>query len=745
MSYFHFSRIAVVFYLVFFFSIIPFSAGQDLLATSTKENHDEENAPFKISVNVSEVRLDVVVVDNKGRPVTDLTAADFEVYQNKMPQEVTSSIYISNQVEDSARLGPAASLKDAPNLSPLSIPATTLKKEDVRRTIVFIVDSLSMKFEHLSYARASIKGFLEKQMLPGDLVAVIRTGYGNSALNFFSSDKSQISRRVDGIPYEPPMSNEETEKILYRIYDNQLSTLSFSIHALKDMPGRKIVFFMTSLPNIFNPLPDFTKSTEDVLRVPARESERKTNYYEIYAAPFDRLADDALRAGVVVYSLDVRGLEYYEPGDPRDLEKTDASNPLPEKTGGTYIQNSNFFRDGIGEAANNMIAGYYLVSYIPPASTFERRSKDIYHRVNIKVKRKGAVVHTRDGFYGRTEIETDSVAPPVNHLANAIFSPFLYTDLNVNIAAGYVKGPKSGNTGIYPDYLLRAWIHLDPKDIKIVATEGDSARIVLETICLTSGINGYVQDSREMKYTFDIQSENIPLIQEQGIRFSLLLPVKKPGAYTVHIAIRDADSGKVGSAYQFVEIPDLKKKGMNLSSIFMLTSTDDLNWMRSDVINELAKGEFSPILHESGIRSPALRTYVQGDSFNTLTMLYNADAKAIANSEIEIQSILYKDGKEFLRSEPKSVIPDKTEEPDSISLLQSLIAGPDMSPGDYVLQRLATDKKNSQKRDEEGGVFSENQGLFSKMIRSYLGGEKNYNKKGVASQTMSFTVAETVE
>ena len=123
-------------------------------------------------------------------------------------------------------------------------------------------------------------------------------------------------------------------------------------------------------------------------------------------------------------------------------------------------------------------------------------------------------------------------------------------------------------------------------------------------------------------------------------------------------------------------------------------------------------------------------------------MLYNADAKAIANSEIEIQSILYKDGKEFLRSEPKSITPDKTEKSDGISLLQSLTTGPDMPPGDYVLQRLVTDKKNSQKRDEEGGVFAESQGLFSRILRAYLNEDKNYNKKGVASQTMSFTVIE---
>jgi len=72
------------------FIILPICVGQGVPAKPKTESESESDKidPYKISVNVSEVRLDVVVLDNKGRPITDLTAEDFEVYQDRRLQEV---------------------------------------------------------------------------------------------------------------------------------------------------------------------------------------------------------------------------------------------------------------------------------------------------------------------------------------------------------------------------------------------------------------------------------------------------------------------------------------------------------------------------------------------------------------------------------------------------------------------------------------------------------------------------------
>jgi hypothetical protein len=135
-----------------------------------------------------------------------------------------------------------------------------------------------------------------------------------------------------------------------------------------------------------------------------------------------------------------------------------------------------------------------------------------------------------------------------------------------------------------------------------------------------------------------------------------------------------------------------------------------------------------------------------GDNLQTLAMLYNADAKDIARSEIEIQSILYRDGVEVLRGESRPVTQEESEKyPDGIPFLRKLTMGSDMQPGDYLLQMLATDKKNSEKRDNEGVAVKKEGGLLSKIISAYINdpkGDSENTDKGVASQTLRFTVAE---
>ena len=75
------------------------SPGQERPATDRGETSSDgnEKSNFAISVNVNEVRLDAVVLDGKQRQITDLTADDFEIYQDGVLQEINSCMYISNQ------------------------------------------------------------------------------------------------------------------------------------------------------------------------------------------------------------------------------------------------------------------------------------------------------------------------------------------------------------------------------------------------------------------------------------------------------------------------------------------------------------------------------------------------------------------------------------------------------------------------------------------------------------------------
>ena len=713
-------RLTVISCFLLFFICSPFSAGQDISAESAAENTTESTLiePFRIKLDVNEVRLDVVALDKKtGNPVTDLTADDFEVYQNGKRQDILSSVFVD--IQSGVATQTSVSRKNSRKLPPL--PAIDLKKEDVRRTIVFVIDDLSMRFESTHYAKMAIRNFVEKQMQQGDLVAIIRTGYGNSAFQMFLSDRRELLARIDSMRLT--IKNDDSADYFSKIYDSQLSIFSYSIRALKDMPGRKSLIVMTEDTEIHTSLMSSIPSLN--AEKPGSFDDKGIDFNAQYSERFSNLSDEALRAGVVVNFLNINGLsnfksnmadaavasrekatmqpgaswngrtalaEYNSPGDP---SVSHGLNPLPAKTGGVLIKDSNFFLDGIGKETDSLMRGYYLISYVPPPSTFDRDSGELYHQIRIKVKRKNVEVYTRDGFFNRPEDKTDD-AVLKNTLFDAIISPFKYANLEVNMAAGYSRDAKAG-------YFVRSWIHLDPKDVKIAATEDGGGRIDLEVVCLTSDINGNVYDLVEAKYAFNIEPEkkveNTAWIQKHGIRFAMLLPVKKPGSYYVRTAVQDTESGHIGSAYQYVEIPDLGKKGLALSSMFMITSDADLNWLISDAAGGLASGLFFPVFQAEEVRSPALRTYAMGNKLQTLAMIYNADEKAVADSEILTQSVLYKDGEELMRGVTRPGVPGGAGSLEGIPIGQTLTMGSDLTPGDYVLELVVIDKKNSGRKE----------------------------------------------
>ena len=210
------------------------------------------------------------------------------------------------------------------------------------------------------------------------------------------------------------------------------------------------------------------------------------------------MADEALRENAVIHTLDVRGLE--APGTPgvpgnivdagtpkrtenmvttdsvmvppwvRDFEKASKEIPLSEKTGGVFLKDSNFFLNGIGSAYEEL-AGYYLLSYVPPKSTFQSGKDDLYHRIKIRVKRRSSQVHTRDGFFATTD---SNIGPPQiqDQLQQAIYSPFQNNDLKVSLTAGYINDPKYG-------YVLRSWLYLDGGNLEFTEDPDGSGLVSL--------------------------------------------------------------------------------------------------------------------------------------------------------------------------------------------------------------------------------------------------------------------------
>src|SRR5581483_9656857 len=118
-----------------------------------------------VRVRTTEVALDVVVKDKKGRPVKDLTAADFEVYEDGVRQRIESFRFV---VRDAPAVITAPERKaDKPAPTPVPQPTGNPSTPGV---VALVFDRLSP--EARSLARKAGMAYVQEAMAAGDYTGV---------------------------------------------------------------------------------------------------------------------------------------------------------------------------------------------------------------------------------------------------------------------------------------------------------------------------------------------------------------------------------------------------------------------------------------------------------------------------------------------------------------------------------------------------------------------------------------------
>jgi hypothetical protein len=115
--------------------------------------------------------VDAIVTDSRDGPVRDLTGADFRVLLDGKPQEIKFCNFIQAGVRASGAAPqplPAPVSKKLHAAQP-AMPGVSIKREEVRRTIVLYVDDLAMSSESIPGIRRGLRKFVEEQVEPGDL------------------------------------------------------------------------------------------------------------------------------------------------------------------------------------------------------------------------------------------------------------------------------------------------------------------------------------------------------------------------------------------------------------------------------------------------------------------------------------------------------------------------------------------------------------------------------------------------
>ena len=667
-----------------------------------------------VVINTNLIQIDVTVTDKNGNIVKDLKQEDFEVFENKEKQDISNFLFVQNDIKKPVTQIPESKINGNINIP---IPPTKIRPESVKRTIALVVDDLTLSFESVYFVRRALKKFLDEQMQEGDLVAIIRTGGGIGALQQFTYDKQQLYAAIEKVKWNPAgtgnigafapieasaadfqknadsnMSDEDyqaaknREKDFQQSRDNffvagSLGALNFLIKGMKELPGRKSVMFLSDGFSI-------TQTDQNGFKEFSGIADSLKNLIEV-----------ANRSSVVIYSIDARGLQVgllsaadntsnlsqdqinQQVSDRRDTlsETQDTLRYLAKETGGLSVINSNDIGGGIQKMLNDQ-AGYYLIGYQPDDSTFDPLKRR-FNKLTIRVKRPGLTVRYRSGFFGVADDVAKKSTPiqsASNEILAAITSPFQKNDIALNMNALFGNDIKQGS-------FLRSFIHINAKDLKFTEQTGGKQQTTFDVLAITFGDNGVPVDQFSKNFVLTINKESFENLIANGFVYNFIFPIKKPGAYQMRVVLRDALSAKLGSANQFIEVPNLKKNRLTLSSIMLSNYTVD-EWQNQ------SKTSIENVLVDP-LTATSLRKFKQNTVLNYGFEIFNAkldSAERLPNLQLQVR--VFRDGKLVLDGVPKNIDFEKQTDLTKIVSGGAIALGKTMEKGDYVLQIVLIDK-----------------------------------------------------
>jgi len=350
---------------------------------------------------VSFVPVDVIVTDDRGAPVADLTQADFEIREDGAPQVISEFRLIkvdSSGSDDGRRIG---AIRD-------------LASENTRVFAIFF-DEYHVTETNWIRAREPLTRFL-RSLGPEDQVGLMRPLMSVRSLDV-TPDHEKVIRQLRLLKgrkcelgpcgFVPQNLVEENWMkrpgvigvIRPQVVLGALEGLAVALGSLRD--GRKSALFISEGFSMMRA--DLNLAVRDVVKASNRQN-------------------------VAIYSLDPRGLS-----PTRAMSATDLLRTLSEETDGRATVNRNALDAGLNEMARDSSV-YYLLGYNSAAPTDGK-----FHPIRVRVKRRDVDVRARKGYWALSEEDVARAAAP----------PAAPVDPAVETALGAIApGVTAGRSGV---------------------------------------------------------------------------------------------------------------------------------------------------------------------------------------------------------------------------------------------------------------------------------------------------------
>jgi len=573
----------------------------------TPQNSPEKEEVIRVETNL--MQTEMMVFDKQGHFVEGLRREQFELKVDNKPQQISflEQVRAGSAAEEAQRAKAFGS--PAPATAGSSSPAL-----ERGRTIVFFIDDMHLALDSLARTRGMLNRFIDNEMNQNDQVAISCTSGDIGALQQFTNNKMMLKAAVARLVHHPynvremsresmPMSeyaaltierNDDPKVLTYyveqclaaapphylrpacevevknraRLILQQSASVTLStyssfenlVNLASQVPGRKLAFFVSD-----GFLVDAGPRSMDV------------------TSRLNRIIDKARLSGVVVYSIDARGLisgmndaTTRGPMDPngrlesmllREIPATqDALNAIAVDTGGRALRNQNVFDVWVNKMLDET-SNYYLLAWYFDS---EERNNDNFKNIKVQVAGHPEYeVRLPRGFLkttaaqlaaARTAKQQEAERSPEQEIKDALYSVSDKKEIPVSLSTVYLDTPDNG-------LVLTASVQVENEALTYEAKDNKRTAMV-DIVGLLFDDKGKKAGGFQTRLNIDSLAPEQSSQARSDTIYNYRVPLK-PGLYKVRIAARDGRGGRIGSATQWIQLPDLASKKLTLSSLLV--------------------------------------------------------------------------------------------------------------------------------------------------------------------------------
>lgn len=522
----------------------------------------------------------VNVKDKSGKPVEGLTAKDFTVTEDGVPQAI-KFFEFQKLDEAPAPLPPSngAKARIVDKLIPTQIiaeQAGNTRYRD-RRLLALYFDMTAMPPPDQLRALSAAEKFIKTQMTASDQMAIMRfSGGAVQVLNDFTSDRDKLLTVVETLIVGEGSGNDETtnddstadtgaafgqDDSEFNIFntDRQLSALQTAARMLGNLSEKKALIYFAS-----------------GLRLNGVD-----NQAQLHAT-----INAAIRAGVSFWPIDARGLVAEAPlgdattGSPGGIGMYNGNSALASAsnfqrsqdtlwalagdTGGKALLDYNDLTRGITQARASFLS-YYILGYYTTNDVLNGK----FRRIKITLNTAQASLEYRQGYFAGKSFNKFTAADKERQLEDALMLGDPITELTIAMEVNYFQLNRA-------EYFVPVAVKIPGRELAL-ARRGGAEHTLIDFIGEIKDEFGStmsnVRDKIDIKLTGETAAQlaKSPIQYETG--FTLL-----PGKYTIKFLARDSETGRIGTYQTTFVVPNLNKvvTRIPISSVVLSSQKVDL-------------------------------------------------------------------------------------------------------------------------------------------------------------------------